>query len=352
MLEYHSFVILVSVGPLFGLLLVQPAFTANRLPSSEVIYPAGVADFSQRSHGLPSLSSTRSGEEEDTVPDRNFFASYKLRYTRKSITAAHACLDLATIPAKSDEINPVLTPSTDLLRRCGCFLHGRIFYALRLLLSVAHEVWRTKRYDIVDVDALKIDAYIVALRDRLEAVSDKGRYRVPSLWLNALQAKIEPWWQTLRRLLAHDRPAWQEAHGPSAAVRPPPQQECVSSELQQPAASPYSTLLGAPSSPLLPDFFFDSAVLDPLSSGVLSFSGLFDPPDTTDSGALAAMDRLPAIGTDNGWTWSPRTHAVHPAATEGLPAANRSCDDNDAGVEELDPFAFSWETLSEVLPGA
>lgn len=215
------------------------------------------------------------------LPDRNFFAPYKIRYTLKSIIAAHVCLDIATAPVESDEIaNADLSrrSSTDLLRRCGCFLHARIFYALRLLLSVAHEVWRTKKYEMLEVNTLKIDAYIIALRAGLDAASENGRYRVPSLWLNALQAKIEPWWQALRRLLAQDgHNSAMASNGlpptpPSRPSSPLREANGTPGDCQQPNTDFFSNANSwdVPLSPFLVDHTYELFAFDP------SFNDLLD----------------------------------------------------------------------------
>lgn len=329
---------------------------------SEVVYPAGVADFKQRSYGLPSLLNTGEGP----APDRNFFASYKIHYTRKSITAAHACLDIATVPAKSDEINADLSSCTDLLRRCSCFLHSRIFYALRLLLSVAHEAWRTKRYDVISVDTLRIDYYITALRDRLETASEKGRYRVPYLWLNALQAKIEPWWQALRRLLegdGHDvaSAAAETPTSSSKAVSPTQRANSAPLDFEHPAASFNSTSLDLPSSPLLPEVTSDLFAYDPFASdplcAVLSYNGIFDP-TATDSGLLTTIPGencdfglLPTTVQERGLTNPLREQIYKPPHGAAFDFVDGNIGDHGKDVNEIDHFTFNWGNLSELLPG-
>lgn len=83
--------------------------------------------------------------------------------------------------------------------------YSRIFYALRFLLFVAHEIWRTKRSDVVDFEDLRLEVYLAALKRCLGAASSGGKYRVPSLWLYALETRIEPWYQRLHVLLQRDQ---------------------------------------------------------------------------------------------------------------------------------------------------
>ncbi|KAJ4419741.1 hypothetical protein N0V82_004784 [Gnomoniopsis sp. IMI 355080] len=330
---------------------------------SEVIYPAGVADFRQRSYGLPSLSSPG----ESAVPDRNFFAPYKIRYSMKSIAAAHACLDIATAPVKPDEINADSLPASDLLRRCGCFLHTRIFYALRLLLSVAHEVWRTKKYDIIKVNTLKIDPYISALRDRLETASENGRYRVPTLWLNALQAKIEPWWRALRRLLERDEQnltmtaSEESPKPPSRAVSPPQQAGCRNHlDFQHPAANYYPNLLDPPFTPYVPAFPSDlvgsESVSVGLSNDMMSFNGLLEFA-ATDNDLLTTMPPgescesglLPATAQQHVSTEGHSHHADVPRQAADLYSGPDHSGCHTAKVDERDHLAFNWGDLSDFL---
>lgn len=321
---------------------LDPVLLADRwdfpLFRSEVIYPAGKADFRQRSQGLPSLSSAGEDDVSPVLPDRNFFAPYKIHYTMKSVTAAHVCLEIATAPVKSDEIiNADLSrrASTDLLRRCGCFLHARIFYALRLLLSVAHEVWRTKKYEALDVNTLKIDAYIVALRAGLEAASEKGRYRVPSLWLNALQAKIEPWWQALRRLLAQDGHNLATAStnespiSPSKPASPLQKANGTPVDCQQPSTDFCSNVNSwdVPLSPFLVDDTYELFAFDP------SFNDLLDGATTDfEAGTLppTAPKRAPTSNEPH------RKHVNIAPEGPGSDPSGESTGGNGRLVEDLD----------------
>lgn len=205
-----------------------------------MVYPAGVADFRQRSQGLPpisppsqascSLSSppptspspdANTAPSSGTSPDQNFLAPYKIYYTRKCITAAHACLDLITNPSSLSHHSHYPSPASsssssssdsvrssspqDLLRWFGVVPYGRIFYALRFLLFLAHEVWKTGRYDLVDVGSLRIGGYIASLKKCLHAASAGGRYRTPALWVYALRTRIEPWYRDLCTLMEDSR---------------------------------------------------------------------------------------------------------------------------------------------------
>lgn len=293
------------------------------------------------------------------LPDRNFFAPYKIRYTWKSITAAHICLDIATAPAKSNELiqtesssSSSSTSSTNLLRRCGCFLHARIFYALRLLLSVAHEVWRTKNYKTLDVNSLKIDASITALRARLRAASEKGRYRVPTLWLNALQAKIEPWWQALRGLLAQDGLSLtvaSENGSPTSSPTPvSPLQRAdgaFSVDCQQPATADFfstSTSSDVPLSPFLVESSCEMYTFDPfpayLSNNMIPFTDLLEPA-TTDFEAGLPSSTAPQ-----------QTHANVQLGGPGFNPLDKSVGNDGTIADESQPLPFDFGSLGESLP--
>lgn len=275
----------------------------------------------------------------------------------KSITAAHSCLDIATAPAKSDELIQAAspTPSTDLLRRGGCFLHARIFYALRLLLSVAHEVWRTKSYKKLDLNTLKIDAYITALRARLRIASEKGRYRVPTLWLNALQAKIEPWWQALRSLLAQDghNLALTSGNGspsPSCPLRPasPVQRaDGTSADCQHPAAIAAdvfatSNSSDVPLSPFLVEATSELFTFDPfpayLSSNMIPFTDLLDPA-MTDFETGSPASRAPQ-----------QTHVTIQPGGNGVKPLDESIGNDVRTVDESDSLTFDFGALGESIP--
>lgn len=200
---------------------------------TEVIYPAGKADFQNRSHGLPSLScpaqSPASAESDstDTRPDQDVLAPYRIQYTQKCIASAHASLALVVSPPVSPGLtstNSLADPET--LRYFANVPYSRLFYALRFLLFVAHNIWRTGKYHLVDIDALRPDYYIDGLKRVLTIASDGGKFRPPSLWLYATQTRIEPWWQAFRARLERDRPppsrsrSSGEVEGTSGATPP------------------------------------------------------------------------------------------------------------------------------------
>lgn len=180
---------------------------------TEVIYPAGKADFHNRSHGLPSLScpsqspASAESDNSDTKPDQDVLAPYRIQYTQKCITAAHACLALVISPPVSPGLtstNSLADPET--LRYFSNVPYSRLFYALRFLLFVAHNIWRTGNYDLVNIDSLRPGYYIEGLKRVLSIASDGGKFRPPSLWLYAIQTRIEPWWEAFRAKLERDRP--------------------------------------------------------------------------------------------------------------------------------------------------
>ncbi|KAG6363878.1 hypothetical protein INS49_008981 [Diaporthe citri] len=192
-------------------LMLEYHYTA--LVLTEVIYPAGRADFHARSHGLPSLScpsqspASTETDNTDTKPDQDVLAPYRIQYTQKCITAAHACLTLVVEPPGS----PGLTSTNSLadaetLRYFSNVPYSRLFYALRFLMIVAHNIWRTGEYDLVNIDSLRPGYYIEGIKRVLAIASDGGRFRPPSLWLYAIQTRIEPWWEAFRARLERDRP--------------------------------------------------------------------------------------------------------------------------------------------------
>ncbi|KAI3401486.1 hypothetical protein diail_10920 [Diaporthe ilicicola] len=184
---------------------------------SEAIYPAGRANFRHRSHGLPSLSSpsqspdstgTGTAAETALMPDQEVLAPYRIQYTKKCITAAHACLSLV-VPAPATSPGECSTSSLsdpETLRYCSNVPYSRVFYALRFLLFVAHNVWRTGNYHLINVDSLRAGYYIEGLKKVLRVASDGGKFRTPSMWLYAIETRIEPWWKTFCAMLDRDRP--------------------------------------------------------------------------------------------------------------------------------------------------
>lgn len=214
----------------------------TQLVLTEVIYPAGRADFQSRSHGLPSLScpsqspASTETDNTDTKPDQDVLAPYRIQYTQKCITAAHACLALVVSPPVSPGLtstNSLADPET--LRYFANVPYSRLFYALRFLMFVAHNIWRTGEYDLVNIDSLRPGYYIEGIKRVLTIASDGGRFRPPSLWLYAIQTRIEPWWEAFRARLERDRP--------------PPSRSRSSGEVEGvPGATPSSTTAATPPS--------------------------------------------------------------------------------------------------------
>ncbi|KAG8157502.1 hypothetical protein KVR01_012544 [Diaporthe batatas] len=180
---------------------------------TEVIYPAGRADFQLRSHGLPSLTTPAQSPASpgtdcsETKPDQDVLAPYRIDYTKKCIAAAHACLGLVVSPP----VSPGMTSTnsladTETLRYFSNVPYSRLLYALRFLMFVAHDIWRTGKYDAVDIDSLRPGYYIEGVKRVLSIASDGGRFRPPSLWLYAIQTRIQPWWEAFRARLDRDRP--------------------------------------------------------------------------------------------------------------------------------------------------
>lgn len=349
--------------------------------SFQTLEANSLADFNRRSHSLPSLSAT--GPNTDPIPDQNFFAPYKIRYTHKCITAAHACLDLATQPAENkyfDQCN-----SEDLLRHFGVFPYGRIFYALRFLLFITHEVWRTGRFDIVDIKALKLEEYISRLKRGLKHASCEGIYRVPNLWLYALETRIEPWYRRLYVLLQRYRP--QSVQPSNHAGSEPPNPKSVSNMVAssgQSATAPEGqdrdsstgnglTARDMPLSPLVFDFPFELLSSDMSATSHFNITmGLNDnlkrdgeactftsdgrkqasaPQCATTQPTHASIAPLP----DNSMAYQPR----QVAASEKADARESTSQNGDAGGlstlfsnpdMNMDSFMFTWNYSSVILP--
>ncbi|KAL1848949.1 hypothetical protein Daus18300_013407 [Diaporthe australafricana] len=198
---------------------------------SEVIYPAGRANFQHRSHGLPSLTSPSQSPEStetttETMPDQDVLAPYRLQYTKKCITAAHSCLALVVSPPVSPDLSSTSSSLGDpeALRYFANVPYSRTFYALRFLLFVAHNIWRTGGYHLINVDSLRAGYYIKGLKRVLSASSDGAKFRPPSLWLYAIETRIEPWWRSFSAMLDRDRP-------------PPPGRSKSTGELEVPSAA-------------------------------------------------------------------------------------------------------------------
>lgn len=350
-----------------------------------MIYPAGPADFTFRSCGLPSLRP----DNFTPLPDQNFLAPYKLCYTRKGITAAHACLDLATATRPTEAYRDGARTPEDLLRRFGILPHVRIFYALRFLLFVAHEVWRTGRYDLVDIGALRVEAYTRALKVRLKAASSGGKYRAPSLWLYALETRIEPWCMNLYALLQRDEPRGQaeaDSEGgatprptPNEALRPLPLDgKTIESETRKEDSSNTTcdALTDIPLSPLLLDFplglFSTPDRLTDHSSSAISSDGISR---RTRGGSVNVTGHstisnggIPSTATSTRSTQTTPELFRDPTPILSETSGNVQPDRNDSQAREghvgdlgywfgetstdFDPFTHDWDSLIEALPGS
>lgn len=172
MVEYHSYFLIIS----------------------EVILPAGKFsndDFTRRITGLPSLTV----HIDEIPPERRYLAPFKLDYTRKCVKAAHAVLAIIT------------NMESEYVRQLGTMTYGRVFYALRFLLLVGHNIWVTHTYDLIDIDSLKLGFYVDALARTLDGASGGGRFKVPSLWLYAINSRIKPWYEKFWAELEISRPS-------------------------------------------------------------------------------------------------------------------------------------------------
>lgn len=330
-------------------------------------------------------------------PDQNFLAPYKIRYTRKCITAAHACLDLVTNPADlySSASNSgyarMGAGSDDLLRRFGVLPYGRIFYALRFLLFLAHEVWKTGRYDLVDVGSLRIGAYIAALKRCLRVASAGGRYRTPSLWGYALRTRIEPWYRdlcallerassdkTTSRTLSEEGSEGEVTPRAGSSARAATEYDAATSRRTQDAPEG-----GDFFSPLLFDFPFEI-----LSSGGTPSSlprNARDPRDTSTTAATpqatnkpfppksispisAPISRSPSTAEQQQQQQQQYVHAAAApeptlqntsAATDlGSPSFGHNIVDHDltASLEDMDIYTnvldFNWGDFGDIFPGS
>lgn len=357
--------------------------------SSEVIYPAGPADFRRRSYGLPNLSLPP--KNSTPLPDQNFFAPYKLRYTRKCITSAHACLDLATRGAspsdgaRSGSYRSDTCSTEDLLRRFGVLPCGRIFYALRFLLFVAHEVWRTGRYDVVDVEDLRIEVYLTALKRCLRTASSGGKYRTSSLWLYALETRIEPWYKRLYTLLQRDGPRvppgedleGEETPRPSSSRAVSPNgAETASKSQDGNFTTAKNTLTEVPVSPLLLEFPFElfsasDMFAAPFTNGITNFNwGLSTKPISPNASTLHDETQLATTARSTQALLKPlrepatgHTYTERPVGTtsagshlEANDSVNSNLGDLDTWFEnlnmELDPLMFNWDYMNQVMPGS
>jgi hypothetical protein len=166
--------------------------------------PAGrleADDFKRRELRLPPLD-----RAEIVTRETSLLAQWRLSYTRKCIVAAHAVLDMFT------------NMETARLRRLAAAYFPRPFYALRFLCQLSFQIWASGSEDVVSLRSLKLDFYIEALARLLSAASGGGLYKVPQLWLYALQSRIQPWYDQF--CLRIDTTRRADVQGPGRVTYP------------------------------------------------------------------------------------------------------------------------------------
>ncbi|KAK2597515.1 hypothetical protein N8I77_012297 [Diaporthe amygdali] len=367
MLEYHETALLIS----------------------EFIYPAGRANFQNRSHGLPSLScpslSPASPETTlDTMPDQDVLAPYRIQYTKKCITAAHACLALVVSPPVSPGVSSTSSlgdPET--LRYFSNVPYSRLFYALRFLLFVAHNIWRTAKYNLISVDSLKLGYYIGGLKRAFSIASDGGKFRPPSLWLYAIETRIEPWWKAFCTKLNRDRPPTRSrssgeieassasstpaaAQAPRQTSEPLPQSEYRTSDpaLQENQAQitlPYDLFSPNQAMDFLIPFNFiqqapavaaTDAIPHNPNIGPLGFAR--SPKTARSVGQTEPLSQASAAPLSNAPNSTESAEQTVDYDLEGAYNQGNSISEiNDyLGTMDLDAFDFDWGDYSALFPGA
>lgn len=247
-------------------------------------------------------------------------------------------------------------------------------------MFVAHEIWRTGRYDVVEVEALRVEAHLTALKRCLRRASAGGTYRVSSLWLYAIETRIEPWYQKLSALLERDRPRTLEGEhepqeGGESTLRPvavSPSREAAVSEPQSMASPPAEVNL----SPLGPDFpyelFTASDVLIAPSSHDLSHfdwgvstraatsaptsHGEGQPVTATSTSTQNYFQQAQAPIPGPSYQMSPLTGSGHAHYLTNNNNLNGNTGDLDAWFGnlnmDLDPSTLNRDCLSDGLPGS
>lgn len=336
-------------------------------------------------------------------------APYRIQYTQKCITAAHACLALVVSPP----VSPGLTSTNSLadpemLRYFSNVPYSRLFYALRFLLFVAHNIWRTGKYDVVNIDSLRPGYYIEGIKRVLTIASDGGKFRPPSLWLYAIQTRIQPWWEAFRARLDRDRPppsrsrSSGEVEGATGATppstksspvaqQPPPRRQTseplspsynrasvcpfITAEAQSPpAAVPYDIFSASHAMDFLIPFNFVQQAPDVAASRAIPGNPNLEtmpfarppPPDRTlrggsgqtgSSSSGGACETLPTEshgslgGSLMAAEQTPRVDGLGAAAFE-QPGEGFGDLDDYLGTMDLDAFDFDWGDYGALFPGA
>ena len=344
-------------------------------------------------------------DNADTNPDQDVLAPYRIQYTQKCIAAAHACLALVVSPPVSPGLtstNSLADPET--LRYFSNVPYSRLFYALRFLLFVAHNIWRTGKYDLVNIDSLRPGHYIEGFKRVLTIASDGGKFRPPSLWLYAIQTRIQPWWDAFCARLDRDRPPPSRARssgevegGPggtpsSTSVSPvthqvPPRQtsEPLPPSYSRASVSPFTAEAQSPPAAVPYDIFSASHAMDFL----IPFNFVQQAPDVAASEAIPGNPNLgpapfarllPAntVRVGSGQTSSSSGGACETLPTESqssvsgsLVAADQTVGggalegaaleqqgdsfgdlDDYLGTMDLDAFDFDWGDYGALFPGA
>lgn len=132
------------------------------------------------------------------------------------------------------------------LRRLGNVAYGRVFYALRFLFQLGHQIWATSTYDLIKIDSLRLQLYIDALAGCLRRASADGKFKVAGIWLYALESRVIPWYEAFCDKLAEDH---VESDKPPQPTPPPSQADLrpTPAGIMLPALQPPATN-GAPRS--------------------------------------------------------------------------------------------------------
>jgi hypothetical protein len=120
--------------------------------------------------------------------DHHLLAPWKLDYTRKCIRSAHAVLDLFT------------SIEATRMRRLANIAFGRVFYSLRFLLLLSHQIWTGNGAHVISLQSLRIEYYINSLETSLDRATNGGTFRVAAIWLYALRSRVMPWYEQFRKL--------------------------------------------------------------------------------------------------------------------------------------------------------